>query len=93
MISTLGYFLGMLTLVNNLFTELEKKKKNGTQKQPLAKCILVFMIRGLFTSLKLPYVHFPASSTKGPELFPIHEKSYLDLPDWVLRFLQSLVMT
>ena len=60
--------------VNNLFTELEEEKKSGTQKRPLAKCILVFMIRGLFTSLKFPYVHFPASSTKGAELFPILRK-------------------
>ena len=60
--------------VNNLFTELEEEKKSGTPKWPLAKCILVFMIRGLFTSLKFPYVHFPASSTKGPELYPILRK-------------------
>ena len=59
---------------NNLFTELEEEKKNGTRKRPLAKCILVFMIRGLFTSLKFPYVHFPASSTRGTELFPILRK-------------------
>ena len=32
------------------------------------------MIRGLFTSLKFPYVHFPASSNKGPELFPVLRK-------------------
>ena len=59
--------------VNNLFSELEEKK-SGTQKRPLAKCILVFMIRELYTSLKFPYVHFPATSTKGAVLFPILRK-------------------
>ena len=60
--------------VNNLFSELEEEKKSGTHKRPLAKCILVFMIGGLFTSLKFPYVHFPATSTKGAALFPILRK-------------------
>ena len=35
---------------------------------------LVFMIRGLFTSLKFSYVQFPAVSTKGSSLFPLLRK-------------------
>lgn len=31
----------------------------------------VFMVRGLFTSLKYPYVQFPAASTKGADIFPL----------------------
>ena len=37
----------------------------------LAKCMLVIMIRGLFNSLKFPYCQFPATSTKGSQLFPL----------------------
>ena len=33
--------------------------------------MLVFMVRGLFTSLKFPYVQYPASSTKGTDIFPL----------------------
>ena len=33
--------------------------------------MLVFMVRGLFSSLKYPYVKFPASSTKGANLFAL----------------------
>ena len=60
--------------VNNLFMELEQDKKSETSRRPLAKCVLVFMIRGLFTSLKFPYAHFPTTSTTGAELFPILRK-------------------
>ena len=60
--------------VNNLFMELEQDKKSATSRRPLPKCVLVFMIRGLFTSLKFPYAHFPTASTTGAELFPILRK-------------------
>ena len=36
--------------------------------------MLVFMIRGLFTSLKFRYVQFPAVSTKGSSSFPLLRK-------------------
>ena len=60
--------------VNNLFMELEQEKKSATYRRSLAKCVLVFMIRGLFTTLKFPYAHFPTTSTMGAELFPILRK-------------------
>ena len=60
--------------VNNLFMELEQDKKTGTSRHLLAKCVLVFMISGLFTSLKFPYAHFPTTSTTGAKLFPILRK-------------------
>ena len=43
---------------------------HSTQR-PMAKLMLVFMVRGLFTSLKFPYVQFPAASTKGGDIFPL----------------------
>ena len=52
---------------------LDEAEDEETQDEnhlcPLAKCMLVFMIRGPFTSMKLPYVQFPAVSTKGSSLF------------------------
>ena len=33
--------------------------------------MLMFMVRGLFTNLKFPYVQFPANSTKGANIFPL----------------------
>ena len=44
---------------------------SGRTPRPLSKCMLVFMIRGLFTSLKYPYIQFPAASTKGADIFPL----------------------
>jgi len=60
--------------VNNLFAELEQDKKSSNYRRSLAKCILVFVVRRLFTSLKFTYVHFATASTTGPELFPILQK-------------------
>jgi len=37
--------------------------------------MLVFMVRGLFNNLKFLYVQFPASSTKGTQLFPLLRKA------------------
>ena len=33
--------------------------------------MLVLMIRGLFTSLKFPYIQFAAASVKGEHIFPL----------------------
>ena len=63
--------------VNNLLAAVEQhsKEPDAAQQRPLAKYMLVFMIRGLFNSLKFPYVQFPASSTKGAQLFPLLHKA------------------
>ena len=31
----------------------------------------MFMVRGLFTSIKFPYVQFSAANTKGVDVFPL----------------------
>jgi len=53
--------------VNNLLMAAEEKFKepSSIMQSPLAKCMLVIMVRGLFTNLKFPYAQFPAASTKG----------------------------
>ena len=56
--------------INNLLLDYEQQYNNsGRISCPLAKCMLVFMVRGLLTSLKFPYVQFPAASTKGADIF------------------------
>ena len=59
--------------VNNLLVAAEQKFKNpsSNMQRPLAKCMLVIMVRGLFNSLKFAYAQFPAASTKGAQLFPL----------------------
>ena len=58
--------------INNLLHDAEQQINNpGTCMRPLAKLMLVFMIRGIFTSLRFPCAQFPATSTKGSDLFPL----------------------
>ena len=58
--------------INNLLLDYEQQyNDSGRMPRPLAKCMLVFMVRGLFTSLKFPYVQFLAASTKGADIFPL----------------------
>ena len=75
--------------VNNLLAAAEQQSKepDAMQQGPLAKCMLVFMVRGLFNSLKFPYVQFPASSTKGAQLFPLLRKALTRLSRLGLRVL------
>jgi len=46
------------------------------QKQPLELWenvyMLVFMVRGVFTPLKFPYVQFPAANTQEADIFPLN---------------------
>ena len=61
--------------INNLLHDAEDQINNpGNHRRPLAKLMLVFMVRGVFTPLKFPYVQFPAASTKGADLFPLFRK-------------------
>ena len=57
--------------VSDLLGDMEREVKNPNTRRPLAKVMLVFMIRGLCTSMKFPYVQFAANSTKGATLFPL----------------------
>ena len=58
--------------VNNLLSDY-KQQLSTSEETPrlLGKCMLMFMVRGLFTNLKFPYVQFPANSTKGANIFPL----------------------
>ena len=61
--------------INNLLLDYEQQyNDSGRMPHPLAKCMLVFMVRGVFTSLKFPYMQFPAASTKGADIFHFYLK-------------------
>lgn len=58
--------------MNNLLSDYEEQyNSSGRTPRPLGKLMLVFMIRGLFTSLKFPYIQYPAASVKGEHIFPL----------------------
>ena len=59
--------------VNNQLDDFEKflsSDSTGLQR-PLAKTMLVFMFKGLFTNVAMPYAQFPAFSLKGSDMFPL----------------------
>ena len=69
-----GELIGFSDLgeLNNLLADYEQQlSSTETAPRPLGKCMLMFMVRGLFTSLKFPYVQFPTASTKGSDIFPL----------------------
>ena len=61
------------------FVELDDIKHQMSQLEdptanmlpPVATHLLTFMVKGLFTSLKFPYAHFPTDALTGDQLFPI----------------------
>jgi len=44
-------------------------------EQPLAKTMLVLMVRGLYTGLQFPYAQFPCSSLSGDQMFHVFWKA------------------
>ena len=59
--------------VNNQLIDFEQSlSSDGTGLQrPLAKTMLVFMFKGLFTNIAMPYAQLPACSLKGLDMFPL----------------------
>ena len=56
--------------VNNQLLELERSEK-GKPEQCIAKHIVVFMVRNLFSKLEFPYVQFPCSALSADLIFPL----------------------
>ena len=59
--------------VNNQLYDFEQSlggDGTGLQK-PLAKSMLVFMFKGLFTNIATSYAQFPVCSLKGANMFPL----------------------
>ena len=68
-----GHIVGFVSLgsINDELTKLESSCINGMEHPPIAKQLLVFMVRGLFSKLSFPYVHFATRGVTGAALFPI----------------------
>ena len=70
-----GAFFGFTDLdeVNNQLYDFEQSlSDDGTGLQrPLAKTILVFMFKGLFTNIAMSYAQFPVCSFKGADMLPL----------------------
>jgi len=47
------------------------EQSNGNYKPPIATHVLTLMVRGIFTSCRFPYAHFPTASLTGDQIFPI----------------------
>ena len=76
-----GILVGFVNLgsVNDHLLAFELSINAGTDDEScaLAKSVMTFMVRGLFTSLRYPYVHFLCSSVTGDLLFqPFWEAVY-----------------
>ena len=60
--------------INNILTEFERQCKGETDvvnEDAIAKHMLTFMARGIFTKLEFPYAQFPTRGVTADKLFPI----------------------
>ena len=71
------------THLSNLGHLLEKG--SGVVEQPLAKTMLVVMVRGLFSGLQFPYVQFPCGTLRGDQMFHILWKTVRRLERYGFR--------
>ena len=68
-----GHIVGFVSLgsVNDELSKLGSNCINGVEHPPIAKQLLVFMVRGLFSNLAFPYMHFGTRGITGATLFPM----------------------
>ena len=66
-----GELIGFTNLgdINDHLATYEKALNGDDEPPSLAKSVLVFMVRGLFTKLQFAYAQFPCSSLAGEKLF------------------------
>ena len=59
--------------INNHLLKFEHQLQQGSEaiEQPLAKTMLVLMVRGLFSGLQFPYVQFPCCTLRSHQIFHI----------------------
>ena len=68
--------IGFINLgdVNNQllrFQQLQTSNEDSSLPPPVAKHMLVFMVRGIFQYLEFPYVQFPCDNLSGDVTFPL----------------------
>lgn len=70
-----GELIGFMNLgdINNHFINLQRAAEEGKSEkiQPLAKSLLVIMVRGLFSSLQFPYAQFACLNLTGDLMFDV----------------------
>lgn len=57
--------------ISNHLKEYERCVVSGKSPQEVASHMLVFMVRGLFTSLEFPYIQFPVNSLSAESIYPL----------------------
>ena len=63
--------LGDVVQKLNDFEDNLSSASSSVIKRPLAKTMMVFMVRGVFTNIKFPYAQFPMTSGTGYDIFPL----------------------
>ncbi len=57
--------------VNNHLTQLEQACTHQDTPHPVATHVLALMVRGIFSTLRFPFAHFPSGAISSDQLFPI----------------------
>ena len=57
--------------VNEHLAQLEQSCSNQDKQHQVATHILALMVRGVFTTLRFPFAHFPSQTVTGDQLFSI----------------------
>ena len=68
-----GAMVGFADLGSTLqqLNDYEDRLSTGTNARPLAKTMMVFMVRGVFCNINFPYAQFPMSPAKAHDVFPL----------------------
>ena len=68
-----GELIGFIDIgdINNNLLQLEQSYTKDKESTPLAKTVLILMIRGLFSDFNFPYATFPSTKLTGEQLVPI----------------------
>ena len=81
--------MGFINLgeINEHLTRFERSCENGIEHQPLANSMLVFMVRGLYSSLQFPYAQFPCTSVRGDQLLSLFWEAVARLERYGIKVL------
>ncbi len=60
-----------LSDANNQLMAFQRQLESGKENPSVAKQILVFMVRGIFTKLTFPYAQFPTTGITAELLYPL----------------------
>ena len=78
---------------NHLLAFQQMVESDASEPAQPAKSILAFMVKGLFTGLKFPYVHFSCTKLTGDSLFQLFWEVVRKLEKIGLRVTYCKVIT